>query len=80
MFVISYLAKTSPPDMSRIPEDSVLGITVILLTCSYKTQEFVRVGYYVNNSCNGLSTQYSQIERNILVDKPRITHLPIVWE
>lgn len=24
-------------------------MTVVLLTCSYKDREFVRVGYYVNN-------------------------------
>ena len=27
-----------------------VGVTVVLLTCGYKGQEFVRVGYYVNNS------------------------------
>jgi hypothetical protein len=27
----------------------MLGVTVILLTCSYDGREFVRVGYYVNN-------------------------------
>ena len=27
----------------------MVGVTVILLTCSYQSQEFVRVGYYVNN-------------------------------
>ena len=27
----------------------MVGVTVVLLTCSYKSQEFVRIGYYVNN-------------------------------
>lgn len=27
----------------------VLGVTVVLLTCSYQGQEFIRVGYFVNN-------------------------------
>jgi histone chaperone ASF1 len=27
----------------------VLGVTVVLLTCSYREQEFIRVGYYVSN-------------------------------
>lgn len=27
----------------------MVGVTVVLLTCSYMSQEFVRVGYYVNN-------------------------------
>ena len=26
-----------------------MGVTVVLLTCSYKDQEFIRIGYYVNN-------------------------------
>ena len=26
-----------------------MGVTVVLLTCSYKGNEFVRVGFYVNN-------------------------------
>ncbi|CAG8774642.1 1203_t:CDS:1, partial [Racocetra fulgida] len=27
----------------------LLDVTVIIITCSYNDQEFVRVGYYVNN-------------------------------
>ena len=37
------------PDTARIPVQDALGVTVVLLTCSYRAQEFVRVGYYVNN-------------------------------
>ena len=37
------------PDTSKIPAEDVVGVTVVLLTCSYKSSEFVRVGYYVNN-------------------------------
>jgi len=40
------------PDVSRIPEADALGVTVVLLTCSYRTQEFVRVGYFINNEYN----------------------------
>jgi histone chaperone ASF1 len=32
----------------RIPPSDLLGVTALLLTCSYKGKEFVRVGYYVN--------------------------------
>ncbi|KWU41076.1 anti-silence-domain-containing protein [Rhodotorula sp. JG-1b] len=32
----------------RIPSSDLIGVTVILLTCSYNDQEFVRIGYYVN--------------------------------
>ena len=65
--------------MSRIPEDCLIGITVVLITCSYRLQEFIRIGYYVNNSSTIRCPQVSQIERCILADKPRITHTPINW-
>ena len=35
--------------MSKIPGSDILGVTVLLLTCSYNQKEFIRVGYYVNN-------------------------------
>ena len=37
------------PDPNKIPDEDLVGVTVVLLTCSYKEREFVRVGYYVNN-------------------------------
>ena len=30
-------------------ESEIVGVTGILVTCSYANQEFFRVGYYVNN-------------------------------
>jgi len=41
--------QADPPNPARIPREDVLGVTVVLLTCSYRQQEFIRVGYYVNN-------------------------------
>ena len=40
-----------PPNNNRtmITSDDILGVTVVLVTCSYKEREFVRIGYYVNN-------------------------------
>jgi hypothetical protein len=32
-----------------IPAGDILGVTVILLGCKYKKNEFIRVGYYLNN-------------------------------
>ena len=52
---------------------------MILLSCYYRSQEFVRVGYYLSISCNTPCKQYSQIERIIYSDKPRITYFPITW-
>ncbi|KAG8529181.1 Histone chaperone asf1 [Bacidia gigantensis] len=44
-----FVFEADPPDLRRIPSTEILGVTVILLTCSYDDREFVRVGYYVNN-------------------------------
>lgn len=41
--------KADPPNVSRIPENDAIGVTVVLLTCSYRGQEFIRVGYFINN-------------------------------
>jgi histone chaperone ASF1 len=41
--------QADPPDVQRIPVVDALGVTVVLLTCSYRQQEFVRVGYFINN-------------------------------
>lgn len=41
--------QADPPDVTKIPVEDALGVTVVLLTCSYRGQEFVRVGYFINN-------------------------------
>ena len=45
-----YRSQTPPPDPARIPDEDILGATVVMVTCSYKGAEFVRVGYWVANS------------------------------
>ena len=42
----SYTGQADPPDHLQIP--NLLGVTVVLLTCSYRDKEFIRIGYYVN--------------------------------
>ena len=39
-----FVFQADPPDINKIPENDALGVTVVLLTCSYKDQEFIRVG------------------------------------
>lgn len=38
------------PNPNLIPKSDLIGCTVILIVCLYRGQEFVRVGYYVNNT------------------------------
>ncbi|KDE02577.1 hypothetical protein MVLG_06880, partial [Microbotryum lychnidis-dioicae p1A1 Lamole] len=46
--VNSFEFEAAAPSPSRIPPSDLIGVTVILLTCAYAEQEFVRIGYYVN--------------------------------
>jgi histone chaperone ASF1 len=76
------------PDFSRIPPDDVVGVTIILLTCCYRAQEFLRVGYYVNNEYVDATRreepppepEVGALARHILADKPRVTKFPIEWD
>lgn len=77
-----------PPDLSRIPNSEIIGVTVILLSCSYDDREFVRVGYYVNNEYTDEALQLEppakpiieKVRRNILAEKPRVTRFAIKWD
>lgn len=79
------LLQADPPDPSRIREEDIIGVTVLLLTCSYMGQEFLRVGYYVNNDYEDEQLKeepptkvlIDKVQRNILSDKPRVTKFPI---
>jgi len=77
--------QADPPDPSKIRDEDIIGVTVLLLTCSYLGQEFVRVGYYVNNDYDDEQLReeppskvlIDKVQRNILSDKPRVTKFPI---
>lgn len=82
-----FIFEASPPDTSRIPDAEILGVTVILLTCSYDDREFVRVGYYVNNEYDNEEMNadppakpiLDRVRRNVLAEKPRVTRFAIKW-
>ncbi|ETV69730.1 hypothetical protein H257_14579 [Aphanomyces astaci] len=82
-----FVFQSEPPDSSIIPEEDKVGVTVVLVTCSYKSREFVRVGYYVNNDYTDpfllenppAIVDIHKLQRNILADKPRVTRFPIDW-
>ena len=92
--VNKFVFQAECPDVSRIPPQDVLGVTVVLITCLYKAkqqveaQEFIRVGYYVNNAYNEPELEETpperpiveKLRREILADKPRVTRFPIEWD
>ncbi|CAG8459289.1 4327_t:CDS:2 [Dentiscutata heterogama] len=83
-----FIFQAPAPNPDRIPQSEILDVTVIIITCSYNDQEFVRVGYYVNNEYIEEELRENPPERvvldklyrNILADKPRVTRRPIKWQ
>ena len=84
----SFEFEAAAPSPSKIPPEDLLGVTVILLTASYKDQEFIRVGYYVNNAYETEELRenppekvdLTQVRREVLVSKPRVTRFNIKWD
>ena len=85
------IIQAAPPSPAQIPASDLIGVTVVLLTASYKDQEFVRIGYYVHTEYDTEELraleedqrpnppQYDRLVRHVLADKPRVTRLNISW-
>lgn len=85
--VNKFIFEADSPNLKRIPTSEILGVTVILLSCSYDDREFVRVGYYVNNEYDSEEMNddppakpvIERVRRNVLAEKPRVTRFAIKW-
>jgi histone chaperone ASF1 len=83
-----FVLEADAPNPARIPADDLVGVTVILLTCSYRGQEFIRVGYFVNNEYEDPALretppeppQPAQLTRTILAEEPRVTRYTNRWD
>ncbi|XP_006874347.1 PREDICTED: histone chaperone ASF1B [Chrysochloris asiatica] len=83
-----FVFQADAPNPSLIPETDAVGVTVVLITCTYHEQEFIRVGYYVNNEYPNAELRenppqkpdFSQLQRNILASNPRVTRFHINWD
>jgi histone chaperone ASF1 len=78
-----FVMEAPAPDVSRIPNDELLGVTALLISCCYRGQEFARVGYYVHNEYDEAHAEWNVlppekpvldcVRRNIMVQEPRHT-------
>lgn len=82
-----FVFQADPPDPNKIPVQDAVGVTVILLSCSYRSKEFIRVGYYVNIEYVDPELRenppaqpiFEKLQRNILATSPRVTKFKIDW-
>ncbi|TFY78532.1 hypothetical protein EWM64_g5481 [Hericium alpestre] len=85
--VNSFEFEGSAPAPSKIPTEDVLGVAALILTGSYRDQEFVRVGYYQNTEYDNEEMkatpppqiQFDRLLRDIST-KPRVTRFQIKWD
>jgi histone chaperone ASF1 len=87
-FVISHEA----PDWRRIPQQELLGVTLLVMHFSYRGNAFLRVGYYTNvallNAKGEMVTEAvavteenaPNLARNVLFEKPYVRTFPIAWD
>ncbi|XP_066921644.1 histone chaperone asf1b-like [Clytia hemisphaerica] len=84
-----FVFQAEPPKPDLIPQTDIVGVTVILLTCSFKGKEFIRIGYYVNTDYADPEMRENppqqqvileQLQRNILASQPRVTKFHVPWE
>ncbi|KAK8864246.1 histone chaperone ASF1 [Kwoniella newhampshirensis] len=74
--------------LPSIEPDEILGVTVIIITASYREKEFVRVGYYVNTYYEEEEwkenpppvVQWDKLHRNVLIEKPKVTRFQNPWD
>ncbi|KAI0339113.1 histone chaperone [Trametopsis cervina] len=85
--VNSFEFEGSAPLPSKIPTEDVMGVAALILTGSYKDQEFVRVGYYQNTEYDNeemkesppSTIMFDRLVRDIN-SKPRVTRFQIKWD
>lgn len=88
---VGFYNQAAPPTLAQIPSQDLIGVTVVLLTASYRDQEFVRIGYYVHTEYETEELRaleeadrpnppiVEKLARNVLADKPRVTRFNIKW-
>ncbi|KHN87566.1 putative histone chaperone asf-1 [Toxocara canis] len=83
-----FIFEADGPDPSKIPEDDIVGVTVLLLRCSYRKQLFIKVGWFVTLEYTDPEMKENppatpildQLQRTVCLDDVRVTTYPIKWD
>lgn len=82
-----FVLQAPAPNHQLVKNEDLIGVTVVLVTCSYLEQPFVQIGYYVNNEYDEpfepenypSPVDIRKLRRNILAEQPRVTRYAIDW-
>ena len=83
-----FVFKPDPPDANQIPDLDIVGTTIVQLTCSYRGQQFVHIGYFINSYYTDQEMDenpppqplFDTFKRNILSTKLRMKLFDINWD
>lgn len=76
-----FVLRADPPVIAKIPPED-LPLTVVMVKAYYNDQEFIRIGYYVQNTPPddaGDSPDPMTVERHILTDDTTVHQSQIKW-
>jgi histone chaperone ASF1 len=82
-----FVLQAEAPNHALIANRDLIGVTVILITCSYMDNRFVQIGYYVNNEYQDQfepenfpnPVDINKLYRSILAQEPRVTRFAVDW-
>ncbi|TKR68689.1 hypothetical protein L596_030935 [Steinernema carpocapsae] len=82
-----FTLEASAPDSTKISQDDIRGCTVLILTCKYQDEKFVKVGYYVSvdyteeelRETPPEPVDISKLERCVKINDVRVSHFAIKW-
>ncbi|KAH9280236.1 Histone chaperone ASF1B [Echinococcus granulosus] len=82
-----FVFEVDAPDPKKILPEDLVGVTVVLIQALYHEQEFIRIGYYVNNEYKSEELRneppaeplLDELKRSIIASDPRVTRFPIDW-
>eukprot|EP01100_Stratorugosa_tubuloviscum_P006107 TRINITY_DN2650_c0_g3_i1.p1 TRINITY_DN2650_c0_g3~~TRINITY_DN2650_c0_g3_i1.p1 ORF type:complete len:155 (-),score=71.13 TRINITY_DN2650_c0_g3_i1:106-570(-) len=83
-----FVIEVPAPDADKIPTQDLIGVSVLMISCAYKNQDFVHIGFFVRNEYDNQEMMdepptvpdYSKVQRAILIEQPRQTRLDISWD
>lgn len=85
--ILEFEFRVNPPDYARMNPNCILGMQAVLITASYCDQEFIRIGYYTNNTYDDETLRENPPDEPIfdkmvrcIIDQPRVTRFPIRWD
>lgn len=83
-----FVLQADPPEVELIRSEDILGVAAIVLSCSYRGLEFIRVGYYVSNQYMQqelieeppLTVAIDKVQRFVLASMPKVSRFPISFQ